>query len=207
MVCDCDLTDLDLNGCQYTWEKGRGSPSWTEIRLDRAMVNSKWWDAFQTAQLFNLEISVSDHSPILLQPVEVQKYIMTRRFRFENAWLTDQKCLDLVRDNWNTRNSNSIQEKLVRCQGVLDEWGRNITGNFQGRINSCKLMLKKLKNRRDASSVSRYLEGKRKLSEIYHQKEVYWRQRSKQLWLQCGDRNTRYFHNAASKRRINNLVH
>lgn len=60
---------------------------------------------------------------------------------------------------------------------------------------------------RDDASISRYKEMKSKLTEIYHQKEVYWRQRSKQLWLQCGDRNTKYFHNAASKRRKNNLVH
>lgn len=52
-----------------------------------------------------------------------------------------------------------------------------------------------------------YKNTKVKLAEVYHQKEVYWRQRSNQLWLHSGDCNTKYFHSSASKRRKNNLVH
>lgn len=173
VVLDCYLTDLDLTRHQFTWEKSRGFPSWTEIRLDRDMVNSKWWDAFQSTQLFNLKITISDHSLIFMQLEEVRSYKFIRRFRFENAWLTDSKCLDLVRENWNIGLSSLVQEKLERCKIVLDDWGRTITGNFRSRINSCKDLLKKLKNRRDDASISRYKETKSRLTEIYHQKEVY----------------------------------
>lgn len=37
--------------------------------------------------------------------------------------------------------------------------------------------------------------------------EIYWKQRSKQFWLQAGDQNTRFFHNFATGRRRNNQVH
>ena len=70
-----------------------------QARLDRATINSKWWDDFQLAQLFNLEITLSDHSPIFMQPVELESYNHVHRFRFENSWLTDLKCLDLVKEN------------------------------------------------------------------------------------------------------------
>lgn len=129
-VLDCDLTDLDLIGYPFTWEKSRGSFGWTEIRLDRAMVNSKWWEEFQSAQLFNLEITLSDHSPILLQPTEVRNYNQVRRFRFENAWLTDLKCIDLVKENWTIGLSNSVRDKLERCKVVLDDWDEILLATF-----------------------------------------------------------------------------
>lgn len=35
---------------------------------------------------------------------------------------------------------------------------------------------------------------------MYHQQEVYWSQRARQPWLQRGDKNTKFFHMAASLR-------
>ena len=177
-VLDCDLTDLDLTGHQFTWGKSRGSRSWKKIKLDKVMVNSKWWDVFQSAQLFNLKITVSDHSPIFMGPEEVQSYNYVRHFYFENSWLTDSTCVDLARENWNIGLSSSVQQKLERCKIVLYDWWRNINGNFRSIINSCRDLLKKLKNRRDDASISHHKETKSRLTEIYHQKEVYWRQRS-----------------------------
>lgn len=207
VVSDCDLMDLSLTGHQFTWEKSKGHPNWTEIRLDRAMVNSSWWDTFHTAQLFNLEISLSDHNPIFMKLKIDQVFSNVNRFRFENAWLTDGKCLEIVKENWCSNNSISIQQKLDSCKVILGDWGKELTRNFKERIRLCKREMLSLKKSTYGVSISRYKEAKRKLAKIYHQKEIYWRQRSKQLWLQCGDRNTKYFHNAAFIRRKNNLIH
>lgn len=56
-------------------------------------------------------------------------------------------------------------------------------------------------------SIQMYEEAKRKLHKVLDQREIFWRQRSKQLWLQAGDINSRFFHNSSTARRRSNQIH
>lgn len=67
-------------------------------------------------------------------------------------------------------------------------------------------MLKALKWRKDTQSLKVYQEEKKKLTETYAQQEVFWRQRSKQLWLREGDQNSKFFHTATKNRRRMNQI-
>lgn len=63
---DCNLIDMELTGYPYTWERGKGTNNWVEIRLDRALITQAWRTIFPLATLENHEISASDHCPIWL---------------------------------------------------------------------------------------------------------------------------------------------
>lgn len=63
-IAEVGLVDLELVGHQFTWERGRGTTSWIETRLDRALTSKEWLDIFPLAKLYNLEGSPSDHSVI-----------------------------------------------------------------------------------------------------------------------------------------------
>lgn len=39
---DCNLSEIDLEGCQFTQEKSRGSIDWVLERLDRAFAYQAW---------------------------------------------------------------------------------------------------------------------------------------------------------------------
>lgn len=82
---DCWLSNMEMIGYHYTWEMGRGTDKRVEIRLDRALVSKEWTENFQEAKLTNLEVSASDHYPILLEPMVEKIIVRTRRFRFENT--------------------------------------------------------------------------------------------------------------------------
>lgn len=201
-VCyDCNLVDMDLVGYPYTWEKGKGTYNWIEIRLDRALVTQDWNSLFPIARLENNEISASDHCPIWLN-LGVHKLVkVARRFRFENAWVREPMCKQIVQDNWEMHSTDPLQRKIKCCSTALAEWGRDITGNFKGRIADCNKILRRLKSRRDTGSVATYKETQSKLFEILAQKEIFWKQRSKELWLQAGDQNTKFFHACASNKK------
>lgn len=87
-VEDAGLRDMELYGHAFTWEKGRGTDAWIEIRLDRAMVTDRWLELFSHAKLYNLEGSSSDHSAIFLDLIRRSSRKKKKCFRFENAWLS-----------------------------------------------------------------------------------------------------------------------
>lgn len=121
---ECDLIDLELKGYQFTWERGRGSKSWVEALLDKALVSSSWMDRFKEARLTNLEISTSDHNPLFLEP-EVQVFSHTNyKFKFENFWLREPMCEQLVRNVWEGDGGGEHPDenfKLPGCIGRLGE--------------------------------------------------------------------------------------
>ncbi|XP_074342276.1 uncharacterized protein LOC141679766 [Apium graveolens] len=203
---DAGLTDLPLTGHQFTWERNRGKIDWMEVRLDRALITDDWVNSFPLAKLYNLEGAPSDHSALLLVPQTKLRRQKPYRFKFENAWNTEPMCELLVRDGWESNPLLNVQEKIKICGESLSIWGKEITGNFSGRIKECKKELKRFRGGKDAWTIGKYAEARERLNLIYNQREVFWRQRSKQLWLSAGDKNSRYFHRVASQRRRTNTI-
>ncbi|XP_060965673.1 uncharacterized protein LOC115711034 [Cannabis sativa] len=203
---DCNLTELPLVGYPFTWEKGRNGDNWVEERLDKALVTYTWLSLFPQSTLYNLEVSTSDHCPILLVFKGVSPSVSFNAFRFENAWIREPLCKQLVQGCWEGSGSSNIQEKLHRCGEVLGRWGRDITGDFRKRIDKCKKQIRNTKWGRDQSSIHQHNEAKVNLSEVLAQREAFWKQRSKQFWLNSGDRNTKYFHSVASARKRNSGI-
>ncbi|XP_074337161.1 uncharacterized protein LOC141674332 [Apium graveolens] len=132
---------MDIVGHQFTWERGRDTNEWMEVRLDRALVNLEWLNLFPMAKLYNLEGTSSDHSPILLVPQVITQFKAQFRFKFENAWMMEPMCEILVQDGWYSDSGASIFQKLKCCSKKLAIWGREVTGNFSGRIKSCKVAM------------------------------------------------------------------
>ena len=205
---EIQVADLELNGHPYTWERGRNTDAWIETRLDRALANSIWCQLFPLplAKLYNLEGSPSDHSPIFLALNNKQENVCKKKFRFENAWLLEPLCAQIVHDSWEDAAEHDIVTKVRQCGESLQIWGREITGCFNRRIKECKLRLKQLRSARDDHSMEQYKDAKQQLFLILDQREIFWRQRSKQLWLQSGDKNTKYFHASCNSRRRSNHI-
>lgn len=128
VLVETGLNDIELHGHPYTWKRGRGTTTWLEIRLDRAMATNQWFECFPVAKLYNLEGSPSDYSVIFLDPNCRTTRQSNKSFWFENAWVIEQLCGQIIQDNWEADNNANIHLKIKNCADNLSVWGREITG-------------------------------------------------------------------------------
>lgn len=76
------------------------------------------------------EGSPSDHSPLLLVPEQPLRGSKQKHFKFENAWLTESTCFQIIKDRWEEDPDGNVMQKVERCAESLEIWGREVTGNF-----------------------------------------------------------------------------
>ncbi|CAN1729936.1 LINE-1 reverse transcriptase homolog [Linum perenne] len=198
VVTECGLTDIPLEGYPFTWWRSRGQPNAVEERLDRAMINEDWRHKFPNASLTNLTATVSDHSPILLRTQGDLMQSGSRRFRFENAWLSHTEIRQVIVNSW---VGTGIEDKVSNCVSALASWGRNLKAHFSKEIAKERSRMEVLRHFDDPTSVRRMEESKEAINNLLGEEEVYWRQRAKQFWYKDGDFNTKFFHQSANGRR------
>lgn len=205
---ECELSELDLSGGKFTWEKSRGKDTWVCERLDRAFASSSWWTKFPLCNLRVVNTSVSDHDPIMLDFLKVEISKRKFRFRFENIWLKEPNFVVEVIEVWKKLPSIHLLPKLIEVSSFMARWGRSFFHKFREKIKEHKNSIARLKDLTDDDSIKEYLAVKDSLNTLLFQEETYWKQRAKLFWLEEGDENTKFFHsNASARRKANRITH
>lgn len=47
-----------------------------------------------------LEVSTSDYLPLFLNLKKQEFEVKERRFRFENSWVRERECMEIVKHSW-----------------------------------------------------------------------------------------------------------
>lgn len=205
-ISDCELVDLGYEGDKFTWERFRGTDKWVVERLDRGFANKDWIDLFPSAVVQVHEISTSDHKPIFLQLNRRVYMPKERRFRFENLWIRENECRNIIQECWNKRGAYDLMGKLNECCLKLEKWGGGVVKHLKTKLQFYRKEMKRMSSRRDETGVREYNEARWNYLKLLEKQDVFWSQRAKQFWLKHGDNNTRFFHKFASTRRTHNKV-
>lgn len=140
-LSDCNLFDLGFVGAKYTWEKSRGTSNWIQERLDRGVATQTWCTLFLDVEVKVIDVAPSDHLPLSLQ-LNKQVYVpKAKRFRFENVWIKEKDCLQLVKNSWESTVGEEILNRISFCCLKLEEWGGGVNQEFKNKLAECRKML------------------------------------------------------------------
>ena len=98
-------------------------------------------------------------------------------------------------------------EKIKQCRLALVEWSCNTFSNTKSELQVKQAALEELSSMNDPNKVSKIRELKNSINPLLRQDELFWRQRSRSIWLPARDKNTKYFHQRASQRHRKNHIH
>ncbi|XP_019197687.1 PREDICTED: uncharacterized protein LOC109191482 [Ipomoea nil] len=204
------LIDLGFTGSKFTWKRGIDTPSFKGARIDMELGNIAWKISFPNSLVEHLPMINSDHSPILVNSEFVSQASSTKSFRFNLAWSTHPSFLDCVKKAW-CKGGNLESNKAALAKS-LAAWNKGTFGNIFHKkkrllaiINGVQCSLA-TRPRADLFKLDRKL--RIELEDVLYQEELLWFQRSREEWIESGDRNTHFYHTAtATKTNSASLKH
>uniref|UniRef100_A0A803Q0R6 Reverse transcriptase domain-containing protein n=1 Tax=Cannabis sativa TaxID=3483 RepID=A0A803Q0R6_CANSA len=197
-----------------TWAKNRKKVAGLKERLDWCFINHVWRDTLAWPKLTHLDYYGSDHRVLLAnidfnptQPVQAP-----RKTRFEQFWLKDKECAEIISSSWchnsDTDSATQLVSSLSDCANNLQQWHSRKFGKMKQDIKHAQQVVHGLNTavNSDPDFHSKIHSAETILDELLVNEEQYWQQRSRVDWLQSGDRNTKFFHSKASARHSNNRI-
>jgi exonuclease III len=211
-ISDHGLIDMPLSGGNFTWSNNRDMVSMS--RIDRFLYTADWEEGFITITQKRLVRLTSDHFPIMLECGSIPRG--RRPFRFENMWLKAEGFLERVRNWWDSYHffgnaSFVLANKLKALKGDLKKWNEDEFGHVTMKKNMLMADLRELDLQEESRPLSAVEKSKKEttiveLDKLILMEEISCRQKSRALWLQEGDKNSKFFHRLANSHRIANSI-
>nr|GLL35834.1 uncharacterized protein LOC109184133 isoform X2 [Ipomoea trifida] len=79
------------------------------------------------------------------------------RFRFENLWLRDATCREIMIQSWSQTHGQHLMDRIGRCGKAIWSWGKNVARDFSRRIEYCQM--NNTKHKRDATGILLFKEA------------------------------------------------
>ncbi|KAL5567922.1 hypothetical protein UlMin_024497 [Ulmus minor] len=210
----CGLADLGFRGPKFTWNRGKNA-CLVQERLDRMLGNSGWLDLFPNSLVHHLNLRGSDHRPLLVELLRVDdsssfgKIWKRGRFHFEEAWVDERECSNLIKTHWRSSaavNLDGVANKLRLCATDLEIWNLESFRRLKTQVRKAQTAFDRVDKNLSNQNWKEHLRLERTLDALRYKEERYWKQRSKDLWLKCGDKNSKFFHQKASARKAKNSI-
>ena len=136
----------------------------------------------------------SDHKPILLN-THFENNIINKSFRFETMWARDLECEEVVDQAWRKEFTGSygfnLMKKISHSSFLLSKWNKTSFGETKTKILEIERRIEVIQSKPPSIEA---LKGEAslmmELEEWQTRGEIRLKQKSRELWLKEGDRNS-----------------
>eukprot|EP00253_Pinus_taeda_P034834 PITA_34834 len=173
-----DLEDIKPSAGKYTWSNKRLGPNHIVACLDRFLVQTSFLTSGLMASSKILPNCTSDHKPISL---ELSKDVWNRHVLGSPFFVWEEKLCALKRrlKEW----AKTLKTPAAKRKETLDNVAA-LQSSMEVSVVTQSLLQKEVELQKSLHKASRY-------------EEEYWRQKSRNLWLQVSDKNTSFFNKHA----------
>nr|GMD08296.1 Zinc finger protein like [Ipomoea batatas] len=119
---------------ESTIERQKWKPPGMESNSAQTVTKDE--DSFEGAKACSLTCPYSDHLPLVLTPVVLSYTTSRRRFCFDNMWIREDKCREIVINSWSRTIGLDMLGRIEVCGADLWQWGRGYNKEFQRRIDT-----------------------------------------------------------------------
>ncbi|XP_031090858.1 uncharacterized protein LOC115995850 [Ipomoea triloba] len=135
--------------------QGRVTVNWIREKLDRILVHNQWLDLFGEARAKSFEAACSDHLPLALWSLSSVRVRKRRKFKFENCWLKETQCQEIVSRSWEISVGLNLCDRFEVCSQEIWKWGKDFNKNLQPQIDHFRSQLGRLRSRTDSQVIIR----------------------------------------------------
>ncbi|KAJ0975997.1 hypothetical protein J5N97_017962 [Dioscorea zingiberensis] len=182
-----NLSEPKYIGSPFTWCNNQRGGARIWARLDRIIVNSKWYDVVNSYTIKHLPKCHSDHCPILLQ-CRTNTTRGKKPFRFENTWAQSQVCHNIVEETWNQPCSGNpmhtlnhkfctLKNHLIKNCGKMNQGMGQQIKYLEDQIIEIEVQQSKQQGNFDLDIQLRSLYNKHQA--LIRQNTTFWAQRSR----------------------------
>ncbi|XP_050386378.1 uncharacterized protein LOC126802738 [Argentina anserina] len=199
------MIDMGFFGSCYTWSNKR-----VKERLDRGLCSCSWRSSVPEAFISHLPRTRFDHCPILMQ-LQSNNYINRNAvpFRFQAMWFSHDSYAEFVVNTWNSL-SGPFSSKIKKMAAALSNWNKEVFGHLFQKKKKLLARIGGIQRARDRYEnpflINLEAELIHEYEKIRDQECIFWKQKSRDNWIQGGDRNTKYFHLTTLVRRRKNKI-
>lgn len=139
-------------------------------------------------------------------------------FKFNSSWLKDMSYNKLVHEIWSSHNgylglslAQSFMEKLKKLKQSMISWAKEKSLRDEAILKFVEIDLEALESlegdgyeMEEKKRRIKAMEGER--YRILKDNEEKWRLKSRDIWLEAGDENSKFFQNYAKGRKNTNTI-
>nr|XP_023887294.1 uncharacterized protein LOC111999399 [Quercus suber] len=123
VIDECGFLNLEFVGSPFTWQKHFTDRHSLWVLLDRGLANNDWLMKFAGTKIHHLSSDSSNHFPLWIVPDSMEITSFTKPFRFEEMWLADRGCSEVVEAVW---SSSVASDPTIQVMRKIENYGKEL---------------------------------------------------------------------------------